>query len=314
MTLLKIDKIENCLSDKINPYYRVTGNINEEGFGFVARPSNDIVLVDTMFDEYRPFIDTDDGLGQAYDFRTEEYLTGQKHYKLNSDHIQKDIKIAHMREVLKDAVLTSAQRELNKIHQLRYINKLNQHCFGVDKPIINHQTALDVLPSIITSDNRFKKELHLPEIDLTIYSHAHISKFMGFICFLAYSPKHQFFDIQLCEPVYQRLHFYYMAAKYVRDFNITPNHCNLTQANFIKADTGIEDTLILIKDHHKKRFVNVSDVKLTRFLYGDPQITGSSDDVYAFESFEQAWEFAYKYVIDPELVLGFSLNEEELSK
>lgn len=149
-----------------------------------------------MFDEYRPFTNTDDGAVQTYDSRTEEYLTGQKHYKLNSNHIQKDIKIAHMREVLKSAILTSAQRELNKTHQLRYINKLNQHFFGVDKPIISHQVALDILPNIIASDGRFKEKLCLPEIDLKIYSHAHISKFMGFICFLAYSPKHQFFDIQ----------------------------------------------------------------------------------------------------------------------
>lgn|GEM_PF-6168253 len=127
MSLLKIETIENCLNDKINLYYRVTGNINEESFGFVVRPSDDIVLIDTMFD--RPFINTDDGAVQTYDFRTEEYLTGQKHYKLNSNHIQKDIKITHMREVLKSAILTSAQRELNKTHQLRHINKLNQHFF-----------------------------------------------------------------------------------------------------------------------------------------------------------------------------------------
>lgn len=130
---------------------------------------------------------------------------------------------------------------------------------GEKTPLTNHQAAFDVLPDIIAADSRFKQELRLPQIDLKIYSHAHISKFMGFICFIAHSPKHQFFDIQLCKPVYQRLHFYYMAAKYIRDYNATTDYCNLTQTRFIKANAGIEDTDILIKDNHHKRFVNVSD-------------------------------------------------------
>lgn len=304
-----ITTFEDNTDSKV-PHYKVAGKISDDEFIYCPCISPNDFLRNKDKNKI-PYLVAVDAKRTPFDERTNEFATGIKSATHPSPTVWLDPSLALMREQAKQSILVTAQRKLFEKHRFDYLDILglilnlpinHNHndtdaCVLLDK-IIHEGVANKVLTQEFYDDNL--------KYRVVTYSKNHL-RLGGARLVIECDLTKNYFLISVLNSILNiRIEARIAVARYLQSIGESAKYFDPTRKAMITATAGVYDRHVIVKDYNHQRFIQDNDVILTHTLVtGENPASPLGEVIHVFESYNDAWIYAFKYAPETDIVVGF---------